>query len=535
MHTTGQAYRAKQGVKGDYDAIVIGSGMGGMTAGVMLAKQGQSVLLLEQNSVVGGLTQSYARGGYRWNTGLHYIGDVAHPKTMTRRLFSYVTDDQVKWAPLPEIYNKMVVGDRIYDIPAGKEKYAAALKRWFPDDATAIDTYLDLVTRAAKSSGPYFAQKALPERIAADHAQDACLPFHDHSDRLTIDVLKDLTSNNELIAVLCANWGDYSSPPHRSSFAMHCMLNKHYLNGGSYPIGGAGVLADAMMPIIENAGGAVFHSAEVDKILVEGDTAIGVRLTSGECIYANTIVSNAGVQNTFGRLLATENDVVDPLEQRLTEIDDTYALVGINLGLKASASELGIDSANIWAHPSVDFERNLAAHKADFMQPFPWLFITFPSAKDPSWAATHPDKSTIEMYAYTYFDHFKQWAGTKWMKRGSSYIERKKDIEERLLAELDRFVPNVRSAIDVSEVSTPLTYETFTKREHGGFMGVESTPQRFRKMWLRATTPLTGLYLSGQDVTTDGVIGALMGGVICASAITGKDLLTEIRAATNNA
>ena len=95
--------------------------------------------------------------------------------------------------------------------------------------------------------------------------------------------------------------------------------------------------------------------------------------------------------------------------------------------------------------------------------------------------------------------------------------------------------PNVRGAIDVAEVSTPLTYETFTKRERGGFMGVESTPDRFRQMWLRASTPLEGLYLSGQDVTTDGVIGALMGGVICASAVTGKDLLSEIRAETHAA
>ena len=139
------------------------------------------------------------------------------------------------------------------------------------------------------------------------------------------------------------------------------------------------------------------------------------------------------------------------------------------------------------------------------------------------------------MYAYTYFDHFKQWSGTKWMKRGDDYLRRKNSIEERLLTALERFVPNVRGAIDVAEVSTPLTYETFTKRERGGFMGVESTPDRFRQMWLRASTPLEGLYLSGQDVTTDGVIGALMGGVICASAITGKDLLSEIRAETHTA
>ena len=133
------------------------------------------------------------------------------------------------------------------------------------------------------------------------------------------------------------------------------------------------------------------------------------------------------------------------------------------------------------------------------------------------------------MYAYTDYRHFEKWAGTKWMKRGEDYLSVKDQIKQRLLAELYRHVPSAEQYVDYVEVSTPLAYETFAKRERGGFMGIEASPGRFDQKWLRAETTIQGLYLTGQDVATDGVIGALAGGVIAASAYLQRDLLTEIR------
>jgi len=529
MQTEGAPYRKSTGIKGSFDAVVIGSGMGGLSAASLLAQNGRRVLVLEQHNVIGGLTQSYTRNGYRWTVGLHYIGEVGSPASATWKLFDRVTGGGIRWAPLPAIYNRMVIGGRPYDIPAGAAPYAAALKSYFPKEAAAIDRYLELVRSVSSASAGYFAQKALSQSRAEDVYDRMCGSFHDHSDRLTIDVLSELTGDPELIAVICANWGDYSLEPTRSSFAMHCMLAKHYLNGGHYPVGGGAAFARSIVPIIESAGGLVLHSAEVAEIIVSQGRTTGVRLTSGEEFACSLVISNAGVHNTFGRLLSAQARSASRLDEAVSQVVESYAVVGVNIGFNRSAGELGFDGANIWAHPSNDFEANLEAHRRDFEAPFPWTFATFPSAKDPSWDDDFPGKATVEMYGYTDFRHFEKWSGTRWMRRGDDYLAVKERIRERLLDDLFRHVPAARSALDYVEVSTPLSYETFVKRERGGFMGIESSPQRFRQAWLRATTPINGLYLSGQDVSTDGIIGALVGGVLASSAILGRDLMRDIR------
>jgi len=531
MDSTGTAYRKHEGVVGEFDAIVIGSGMGGLSVASLLAQEGQRILLLEQHNVVGGMTQAYTRNGYRWTVGMHYIGEVGSTKGAGWKLFNRATGGQIEWSALPAVFNRMVIGEQTYEIPAGMEAYGDVLKEHFPSESAAIDTYLMLVGKVAKSSGPYFAQKAMP-LVLADKVYDAyCTDFHQYSEQLTIDVLRQLTTNEELIAVLCANWGDYSLEPSKSSFAMHCMLAKHYVNGAHYPVGGGSAFAKAMVPIIENAGGRVLHSAEVEEIMTRDDAVTGVRLTSGEVISCPNVISNAGVQNTFGRLLSQHSATEQAMVSQLSHVRDAYAVVGINIGFKGSNDQVGLSPANIWAHPSADLEQNLVAHRQDFDAPFPWCFITFPSTKDPHWERDFPGKSTVEMYAYTDYRHFAKWADTTWMKRGDDYLIIKEQIKQRLLAELYRHIPNAEQYLDYVEVSTPLSYETFAKRQRGGFMGIEASPQRFAQKWLRAQTPIHGLYLTGQDIATDGVIGALVGGVIAASAYLKRDLMTEIRTA----
>ncbi|NML93951.1 phytoene desaturase family protein [Novosphingobium olei] len=529
MRTQGKAYRKGSGIEGDFDVIVVGSGMGGMGVASALAKNGRKVLLLEQHNVVGGLAQSFERNGYRWSVGMHYIGDVASPHTMTRKIFDYATNDAIEWAHLPSIFNRMDIGGRQYAIPAGIDAYREALAGWFPDERGAIDRYLELVSEVTRSSPAYFALKAYPEGQRPAQLQEAALPFFRLARRITRDVIGQLTSNAELTAILCANWGDYGIEPSRSSFAMHAMLFKHYVNGASYPIGGGGAFADAMVPIIESAGGLVLHSATVEQILIEGGRVVGVRLGDGSTVTCKTVISNAGMHATFGRLVDRQVAQSYGLVEKLEQVRPTGTVVGIHVGLEGSAGELGLEPANVWSHPGTDFTANLAAHKSDFSAPFPFCFVTFGSAKDPTWDEQFPGRSTIELHAFTDYSHFKRWENTRWMKRGAEYDALKEQIMERLLAELYRLVPQVKGKVRHVETHTPVSYGTFLRRERGEILGIESSPSRYAQEWLGAWTPVPGLFLTGQDVTNDGMIGALFGGIIAASAVLGKDLVSEIR------
>ena len=526
LASLGTRYSDSVDLRGPFDAIVIGSGMGGLAAASLLAQRQQRVLLLEQNDLLGGCTQSYERRGYRFNVGVHYVGSVAHP-TNTRALFEAVCPG-IEWAHLPSIYNRMILGDQSYEIPGGREPYRAMLRDRFPAEAAGIDAYLGAIGDVTRSARGYFGQKALPESAAAARYEQMCAAFHAFSDLTTEEALSRFTSNAELRAVWTANWGDYGLPPSRSSFAMHCMLVKHYMDGASYPKGGAVAFSQRVLPLVEAAGGLVLRAAEVERVLVEAGAVCGIRLVGGREVTAPVVVSNAGAQNTFGRLIEPEIAAATGILDGLAEVNDSYAVVGLNLGLNRSPRELGLTPANIWAHPTSNFDQNLAAHRNDFEAPFPWCFITFPSAKDPDWEVDYPGRATIEMYGYSYFEHFERWAKQNQGARGDDYARLKNQIRQRLLNELERYVPGIHDAVDLAEVSTPLSYERFLRRARGGFMGLEASPARFRQRWLRAPTPVQGLYLSGQDVTSDGVIGALTGGVLAASAVLGEDLMRTI-------
>ena len=117
--------------------------------------------------------------------------------------------------------------------------------------------------------------------------------------------------------MLTAQWGDYGLPPAKSSFAIHATIAEHYFGGASYPAGGAGSIAEAMVPLIEAHGGSVVTSAEVVGILLRGAKAIGVRMADGREFRAPQVISDAGAANTFERLLPRDLPALDRLRGKL--------------------------------------------------------------------------------------------------------------------------------------------------------------------------------------------------------------------------
>ncbi len=525
----GTSYKQHRGLAEDWDAIVIGSGIGGLAAAATLAKfAGKRVLVLERHYTAGGFTHVFRRPGYEWDVGVHYIGEVMRPDSGLRRVFDYVTDGALEWADMGDVYDRIIIEGREYDFVKGRERWRAQMHSYFPDERDAIDQYLELVRDTTRKSQLFFAEKAVPKPISALLGGLMRRPLLKQARRTTREVLEELTDNQELIGVLTGQYGDYGLPPSESSFFMHSIVVRHYLSGAAYPIGGSSRIAATIEPVIEAAGGEIITCAEVEQIVMKEGRAVAVRIENGREFRAPLIISDAGVVNTYERLLP--NDVAEQhgLIGRAESIQPSVAHMSIYVGLDKTDEELGLTKTNLWIYPSPHHEQNIERFLEDPEAPLPVAYLSFPSAKDPDFQRRCPGRATVEVITLAPYEWFQKWEGTKWKKRGADYDAFKDRFKERLLAELYKQRPATRGHVDVCEISTPLSTKNFANHPHGEIYGLTHTPDRFEQRWLQPRTPIKGLYLTGADICSAGVGGALMGGLLCSSAALNRNLVASV-------
>ena len=521
----------------NYDAIIIGSGMSGLACAAVLARDGEKVLVLEKHYTAGGYTHVFKRNGYEWDVGIHYIGGVNHPKAMLASIFHYLTQGKLEWADMGEIYDRVLFGEEEFPFRKGKENFRSDMKGHFPDaaDQRAIDQYLDLVNQANKAGQTFFAEKALPPvaaKIAGGQMRKGFLRF---ASQTTREVMEELTSNQKLIGVLTAQFGDYGLPPAQSSFAIHAMVVNHYLEGGAFPVGGSARIAETIAETVAAAGGLILTNAGVDEILLDNrhKKAIGVRLQDGKELHAPLIISSAGVMNTYKRLLPTAVQEKFGLPEQIAKVKPSVAHLGLYIGFKESVADLGLQKANYWVYPEGEYnhDKNIATYLEDSNNDFPLVYISFPASKDPEWESRYPGRATVDIITLAPYEWFEEWEGTKWKRRGAEYDTFKENLAQRLLEVLYKYEPQLRGKVDHYELSTPLSTKDFVNYENGELYGIDHDPNRFEQTFLRAHTPLKNLYMTGQDIVTAGIGGALMAGLVTISAIKKRDYVSKVRKA----
>jgi all-trans-retinol 13,14-reductase len=512
---------ASSAVDSHYDAIVIGSGLGGLTTAALMSKAGKKVLVLERHYTAGGFTHSFKRKGYEWDVGVHYIGEVHNPNSPLRRVFDTITDGQLQWAKMDDVYDKIIIKDQQYNFVAGAKNFRQELLKSFPRGGKQIDAYLKHIRAATNSLPVHLGQRYLPQSLRTPVGWLMNRVSGNYFARTTKEVMADFVTDPQLASVLCGQWGDYGLPPAQSSFAMHAVVAQHYLGGGNFPIGGASQIAHHIEPVIERTGGGVFVSAEVEQIMVEGGRAMGVRMANGDEIVCDNVISAAGLFNTYGKLIPEEVGTRLKLNEKLGAFKPSVSHLGLYIGVKGTAQELALEQANMWIYRDYDHDKSLAQFIQKPNTNFPLNYISFPSSKDPAWNGHFPGKSTIDVISLAPYEWFKKWENKPWKNRGADYDAFKATLAEKLLDDVYKHVPQVRGKVDYYELSTPLSTAHFNNYAQGQVYGLDHSPERFAQSWVKPSTPIKGLYLTGQDILFCGVASAMMTGVMTATSVLG--------------
>jgi len=496
-----------------FDAIVIGSGIGGLTAAAALAKCGSRVLVLEQHFQLGGLTQTFSRREYTFATGVHYIGgvgDAPGSENQFGRTLGWLTDGRLRFASIGSPYDIVRLPGLEFPIEAPRAAYIARLKSSFPEETAAIDRYFSACDEAQRASMALFAAKGLPAPLANVVQWLNWRRVRRALGTTTAEAVLGIR-DRRLAALLTARWGDYGMAPAQSPLAIHALVTGSYLAGAYYPVGGPAKFAEALGETVIGAGGECRTRASVSEICVVLGRVTGVRLASGESIDAPVVVSAMGAHNTAAAL---PKGAASDWREAVASLKSGVSYVSLYLGFKGDIRECGATPANVWVYESNEVGR-VWERPAD--EEAPAMYVSFPSLKDA--AHRDPQHHPAEVVTTCRWEPFAAWAGGTPANRPEEYEATKAWIGASLLAQFKRHFPRLAPLIDFHEISTPLSQASFVAADRGAMYGLAMSAERMSHRAVGVRTPVLGLLLGGQDAAGPGIQGAFMGGFLAAASI----------------
>ena len=505
----------------EFDSIIIGSGAGGLSAALCLARAGQKVAVIEQHYVPGGWCHSFYIDGHRFSPGVHYIGLLDKDQS-TSNLYTGlgIANDLVFFRMNPEAYEHCWIGEERIDMPADVDRLYESLAKRFPKEKRGLKKYLALVRNVSREIQLIPKMKGFWDNIT--------IPYRTrHLGKYGLFSLKRVVGwhikDPLLQKVINIQCGDHGLPPSKASFPLHCALMDHYFQGGFYPMGGGAAIVKAMTKGIKKYGGEVRTGQGVKRILLKRTNdnkkfrATGVELQNGEKLTAKNIISNADPTATY-KMVGAEN-LSSKLQTKLTKTRYSVTSLMFFITVDMDVRKAGLDSGNIWMMPDRDMDNlHEDLREVDLLttDEFTGLFISCSSLKDPS--SYNGRHHTIEVVTFIDYDSFKLK-----LPDGDQYSENYKKLKERLcnklVNSLEKVVPGIRDNIVSLELGTPMTNEYYIKSTNGNVYGTEKGFFQTGPFSFSAKTEIENLYMCGASIMSHGVAGSSYSGVKTAAII----------------
>lgn len=501
--------------RSEWDVVVIGSGLGGLTAAACLASLGQRVAVLEQHYVAGGNAHVFRRmKKFEFDVGVHYVGDCGPDGGIPRIFRSLGLDGRIEWVEMdPDGFDTLMFPGITFKVPAGWDRYRERLVATFPDDESGIHRCIDVLQGVTERKQLQWAMRSLGELF------DEC------------------GLGQKVRAVIAAESGDYATPPSRTPVLLHAGVLNGYFKGAYYPRGGGQVLPAHLVELIRANGGQVRTRTRVERILVDEGRVRGVRLDTGEELLAPVVISNADLKRTMLDLVG-EAHISPATVDRIQQYRMALPLFVVYLGLDIDLRET-MPRTNYWYYDSFDLEGMYAdATEGRLPQDF-FCFISVGSVKDPETETIAPKGySSLEIMTIVPADH-RFWgveegpvAGERYHRK-PGYRSFKDQVADRLIEGAECVIPGLRDHIVWREAATPVTHERYTFSTGGTSYGIELAVDQFGPGRAMPKTEIEGLYLAGAStVFGHGISGVIHGGVGTASMVAGRDLMAEIAAGT---
>jgi all-trans-retinol 13,14-reductase len=499
-----------------FDVIVVGSGMGGMSCAAALSRLGRRVLVLEQHYLPGGYTHMFGRKGFQWDVGVHALGEL-HEGGQVAKMLAWLAEEEVPMVSLGDPYDRFRFPDGLeIDFPPSQEALIETLHARFPDQGAALDRYFALSRGIARMATVHFGLRSMPRWLERAGTGLLGLVSRDWFSATVEDLLDEAGVEGDLRSVLTAQWGYHGSLPGEASAVIQCLINAHFARGAWYPVGGAKSLATALLGTVVRHGGEVLCRADVSQILVEGGRARGVVMADGTELRAGAVICAAGAHTAVKRLVPESLRDSD-WGRAILEVSPSPSYLCLNLGFEGDISAGGASSANLWLFNTWKREQEAWDPRTESEPHI--LYVSFPSLKDSLHEPGESLRHTGEAVTFVPWDLFEPWAGSTHGDRDAGYLALKKNITDKLLTQLRCAIPEVMQHLVLSELSTPLTAEHFVRATRGAIYGLDASTSRFSCPALRSRTPLPDFYMTGVDVMTTGVAGALISGLLTAAVL----------------